>query len=306
VGTKSKPPVEIEPGDSGTEVPPRDGLPAFARFIDIHGLKQGQKAITRLFLAAPTNEDVADTLKLKKSRPELMVSSAKMPYILISRINPALFDHCRTLGFAEDFATDFVRLVINHLQGKHLGPDSVVKTAGALQEFVTFLAAQSQKPSTLTGINKKIWLDFLTAMEADKRTRAKEIFNYSRAAFAAYEPTSLSGSLAMIPFRNARRTKPSPEHTSELAEAMDYSDVVMYQLLALFIYEFERRIGYLKRYESITEADMPKDWLHPGRIRVRGKEHSWEQVSWCASGCGMKMLAIRFSLITTSCITRLD
>lgn len=51
---------------------------------------------------------------------------------------------------------------------------------------------------------------------------------------------------------------------------MDYSDSVMYQLLALFIYEFDRRIGYLKRYERITEADMPKDGLYYGCQAVRG------------------------------------
>jgi hypothetical protein len=108
-------------------------------------------------------------------------------------------------------------------------------------------------------------------MEADQRQVAKEFFNYSRAPFTAYGPTSHSGWLASIPFRVRRRTKPSPEHTSELAEATDYSDVVMYQLLSLFIYEFERRIGYLKRYEHISEADMPKDWIYPGRKRLKGK-----------------------------------
>ena len=58
MGTKSKPPVEIQPGGCGTEVPHQDGLPRFQRFVDIHGLKRGQKSITRLFLAAATNEDV--------------------------------------------------------------------------------------------------------------------------------------------------------------------------------------------------------------------------------------------------------
>lgn len=175
------------------------------------------------------------------------------------------------MGFADDFATDLARLVINHLQGKNFGQSSVTKTTGAIQEFVTFLAAQTKKPRALTDINKDIWWAFLEAMEADQRKGTRAIFNYSRAPFAAYGPTSLSGWLAGIPFKVKRRTKPSLEHTSELAESKDYSDVVMYQLLSLFIYEFERRIGYLKRYESITDADMPKDWLYPGRNPITGK-----------------------------------
>lgn len=272
MGTKSKPPVEIESNGGGTEVPPQDGLPPFARYIDISGTERGQKAITRLFLATPSDEDVADTVKLKESGQfVLVVIGARMPYFTGGQTNPALFDHCKTLGFLDDFATDLVRLVINHLQGKHLGMNSVSKTAGALQKFVEFLAAHSQKPSTLTDIDKDTWLAFLEAMEADQRQVAKESFNYSRAPFTANGPTSHSGWLAGIPFRNKRRTKPSPEHTSELAVGTDYSDVLMYQLLSLFIYEFERRIEYLKRYERITEADMPKDWLYPGRRPVREK-----------------------------------
>ena len=199
------------------------------------------------------------------------VVAANIPYKAGTRTNPPLFQLCKTLGFQDDFATDLVRLVINHLQRKRLETSSLVKLVRALQKFVEFLAAHSQVPSTLTDIDKDIWLEFLEAMEADQLKNAKETFNYSRQLFTAYGPTSHSGWLAGIPFRDRRRTKPSPEHTSELAEATDYSDVVMYQLLSLFIYQFDRRIKYLKRYERITEVDMPKDWLYPGRIPIRGK-----------------------------------
>lgn len=271
MGRRSKPPVEIDPGGCSTVVPPQDGLPAFARFIDIHGLERGQKAITRLFLAAPTTEDVADTLKQKESRPELVVLGANMPYFKSARTRPALFDHCKSLGFSDDFGTDLARLVINHLQAKQIGPGSVQKTASALQELVIFLGANEKKPRNLTDLDKGAWLAFLAAMEADPRQSSKGLFHNARGPFIAYAPTSQSGWLASIPFRDKRRPKPAPEHSSELAEAEDYSDVVMYQLLALFIYEFERRIGYLKRYEHISEADMPRDWLYPGRKGARGK-----------------------------------
>jgi len=272
MGTKSKPPVEIKINNqSATEVPPQDGLPAFRRYIDISGTVRQQNSLTRLFLSAPSKEDVADTLKLKELRPELEVMHAKMPYFKGVRTAPALFDYCISLGFVDEFATDLVRLVISHLRGKHIGKASLYHLIEALQQFVKFLATQSPQPSRLTDLDKDVWLAFLAAMEADQRTSARAIFQGSRAPFAAYGPTSLSGWLAKIPFREKQRNKPSPEHTSELAEAKDYSDVVMYQLLSLFIYEFERRIGYLKRYEHISEADMPKDWLYPGRSPVRLK-----------------------------------
>lgn len=274
MGTKSKPPVEIESNGGGTEVPSQDGLPPFKPYIDIEGQQRGQKTLTRLFLTTPSDEDVADTVKLKESKQFVfVVISAKMPYFRASTTSP-LFQHCKVLGFSDDFATDLVRLVINHLQGKHLASNSVSDAEKAQRKFVEFLAAHSKKPLSLNDIDKGIWIEFLAVMEADQRKGAKGIFNSSRAPFIAYGPTSHSGWLANFPFRNRRRTKPSPEHSSELAEARDYSDVVMYQLLSLFIYEFNRRIEYLKRYERITEEDMPKDWLYPGRPAVRGNGRS--------------------------------
>ncbi|MCU6434609.1 hypothetical protein LPB67_12590 [Undibacterium sp. Jales W-56] len=276
MGTKSKPPVEIDFTCGGTEVPPQDGLPLFKRYIDIQGQQQGQRTLTRLFLTIPSDEDIADTVRLKKSKQfELDVIAAKMPYFNSSvKTNSPLLQHCKALGFSDSFAIELVRLIINHLQHKHLANGSVSQRILALREFVEFLATQRQKPVTLADIDKGIWKEFLAVMQADKRTSAKFIFNYSRAPFVAYEPTSQTGWLASLPFRKSRRAKPSPEHSSELAETRDYSDVVMYQLLSLFVYEFDRRIAYLKRYERITEADMPKDWLYPGLRGRQGKGHS--------------------------------
>ncbi len=274
MGTKSKPPVGIESNDSGTVVPPQDGLPPFKPYIDIKGNLRGQKSVTRLFFTTPSDEDVVDTVKLKESKQFVFaVISAKMPYFRAKTTLP-LFQHCKVLGFSDDFAVDLVRLVINYLQGKNLACNSVSDAERAQRKFVEFLATHGKKPIALNDIDKGIWMEFLAVMEADQRKGAKAIFNYTRAPFIAYRPTSHSGWLANFPFRDRRRSKPLPELSSELAEARDYSDVVMYQLLSLFIYEFNRRIEYLKRYERITEGHMPTDWLYPCRRGVRGKVRS--------------------------------
>ena len=272
MGTKSKPPVVIKAGGGGTEVPPPDGLPPFKRYIDIEGQKRNQKTLTRLFFATPSDDDVADTEKLKQSTHfALAVSGANMPYTGRSDATTPLIQHCKSLGFSDDFATDFVRMVINYLQGKKLTNGAIREYVFSLRLFVEFIAARSPLPLLLTDIDKQIWLDYMGVMETNGGAKAKRNFNNARAPFTAYCPTSHGGWLASFPFRERQRTKPSPEHSSELFEAKDYSDGVMYQLLALFIYEFDRRIGYLKRYARITEADMPKDWLYPGRRAVRGK-----------------------------------
>lgn len=272
MGTKSKPPVVIESSGGGTEVAPQDGLPPFKRYIDIEGQKRGKKILTRLFLSTPSDEDVVNTVKLKKSnRFAFEVSGANMPYMSNANAIMPLGQHCSSLGLSDDFATDFVRLVINHLQGKNKTGGAIREYANSLRIFVEFIAARSPKPRLLTDINKQIWLDFMQVMDRNEEVQGKKYFYNARALFTAYRPTSQGGWLASLPFRMRQHTKHLPEHSSEIFEAKDYSDVVMYQLLALFIYEFDRRIGYLKRYERITEADMPKDWLYPGRKAVRGK-----------------------------------
>jgi hypothetical protein len=274
MGRKSKPPAKIEFSDCLTEVPQQDGLPPFARHIDIQGESRGQKILTRMFLAKPSDEEIADTMKLKESTQfRLTVIAADMPYFKGTKTNSGLFDHFKVLGLSEAFSTDLVRLLINYLQGKQLSRESVVNAHNSMREFVKFLATRNPSPLKLTDIDKNTWMDFLKAMEASKLSNVEMLFAQARAIFAAYRPTSHRGWLINLPFRKSRLTKPAPEHTSELAESRDYSDVVMYQLLSLFIYEFNRRIEYLKRYEHITEADMPTDWIYPGR-RAREVPHT--------------------------------
>lgn len=277
-------------------MPQQDGLPPFKRYIDIEGQVRGQKAITRLFLATPSDEDVADTVKLKESKQIVLnVIAAKMPYNKGGKTNTPLFQHCKVLGFSDDFATDFVRLLINHLEGRQQSFSSVSSTENALRIFLKFLATHSQKLLTLTDIDKDIWKAYLDFMAADQRRDANKVFNCARAPFIAYVPTSQSGWLASFPFPERRCTNPSREHSSDLAEVRDYSDVVLYQLLSLFIYEFHRRIEYLKRYERMTEAKMPKDWLYPGRRGVHGIGRSIDTGQllreWlCDEGTGYEVL----------------
>lgn len=272
MGIKSKPPVVIKASGGGTEVPPKDGLPLFKRYIDIEGQQRGEKTVTRLFLDTPSDEDVADTVKLKKSNQFVFsVSGANMPYGNKVSASTPLCRDCNRLGFTGDFATDFVRLVINHLQGKKKTGGVIREYVSSLRIFLEFIATRSPKPLLLTEIDKQTWLDFMKTMETDEKVQGKKHFNNARATFAAYLPTSHGGWLTSFPFRNNRHKNTSREHSSEIFEAKDYSDVLMYQLLALFVYEFDRRIGYLKRYEHITEAGMPKEWLYPDRKAVRGQ-----------------------------------
>jgi hypothetical protein len=267
MGRKRTPPVTILATQGGTEVPPQDGLPAFQRYIDVRGEKRERKTLTRLFFVTPSVEEIEDWMIIFQSKDaEFTVLGARMPYMNRSvKVTQPLFEYFLAEGFSADFATDLVGLFINHLQGKHMGHSGVYTHALALRSFVDFLATHRERPLALADIDKQIWLDYLMFCEADQRTTAKQLFNSARIFFKNYPPTSLGGWLGLVSFREANRRIASQEHTSELAEERDYSDVVMYQLLALFIEGFQRRIGYLKRYERLGEADMPTDWIYPGR-----------------------------------------
>lgn len=273
MGRKSKPPVKLDLSGGSTEVPPQDGLPPFKRFIDIDGKKHGRKITTRLFFVTPSDDEVADTVRRHQSKEvQVFVIGAKMPYMRRPTVSPPLFERCQALGFSEDFSAELVRLAISHFQGKHLGKNSVHYAERGLRDFVDFLATRNKKPQALENISKEDWSDYLALCAADGTTGTELYFNTVRLIFHRNAPTSIGGWLDGLKFKRGKRSKLSKEHTSELAETKDFSDVVMYQLLSLFIYTFEQRIGYLKYYEHLTEADMPLDWVYPGRKAVRAKK----------------------------------
>jgi len=272
MGRKSKPSVTIKPTVVSTEVPPADGLPPFKRFLDIDGKQRGKKHVTRLFFVNPTDQEVilAEQDRKSKINEQMYVMAALMPWMPKgAQVSTPLFEHCKSMGFSDDFSADIVRLVINYLQGKHFGRNSLYQTESAMREFVSFLSTRSNRPQYITDIDRDAWVDYLNLRVMDKRGKSERDFNYAKGIFNAYSKTSLGGWIGVLKFSSKRRNLAS-EHTSELADnTRDYSDVVMYQLLALFIFTFEQRIGYLKRYEQLSEADMPQDWICPGRKKEK-------------------------------------
>lgn len=271
MGRRRNPPLSIIVSGGTTEVTAvSDGLPAFKRYIDVYSESERQKKIVRWFFVTPSQEEINDTTTLYRCKEiDVVVLSASMPYMPRKlRTRDPLFEYCLKKGFSEEFSTDLVRLVINFLEGKRCGYGVLSGYAGALQELMNFLATHTNNRSELTlkDINKQVWLDYLSHKEAEHRPEAAKIhFNSARGFFKKYQPTSLDGWLNLLSFRTKNHERPSQEHTSELASTSDYSNVIMYQLLALFTEGFQRRVGYLMHFERLTEADMPQDWIYPGR-----------------------------------------
>ena len=269
---KSKPPVVISQAVGGTAVPPVDGLPPFRRFLDINGKQYGKKTLIRLFFVTPSEEEISATEQAYKSSTgtKMYVMASRMPWMSSGTVvSTPSFDYCQSVGFADDFSEDIVRLLINRFKGRHLGRNSLYNANYAVQQFVRFLSDRNPRPRSITELDKDIWIDYLEFLSKDRRKSFENEFNAVRAVFSSYASSALGGWLSELKVKDGKRRKLA-EHTSELAESTrDYSDTVMYQLLALFIFTFEQRIGFLKRYEKVTEKDMPADWIYPGRKKTK-------------------------------------
>ena len=270
MGRSSKKPVLIEVStEVSTEVDAGDGLPKFKRFIDVVSDTTVSKVISRIFFVTPTADEIQETVEFYK-RPGVQVSvvGVAMPFMRNPPKDPPLVEYCQKIGFSEAFSIDIARLAINFLHGKKYANGNLVSAIAAIKEFLVFLknGVSNHQVLTLKDIEKDIWYSYLGKMEKDSRTTAKLLFRKVKSIFSAYPITSLGGRLKQLSFNEKKGSakKPAREHTSEEAKDRDYSDTVMYQFLALFIEGFQRRIGYIKHYQELTEKDMPKDWLRPG------------------------------------------
>lgn len=263
MGRKSKPPVNISlSAEVKTLVTPRDNLPAMVNYLDVSFNRKNNKYLTRLFLNKATPEDIADTMKIRDVHgyQYFSVIGAMMPHLVMAnKVKPSLFEYCISKNLTSEFAELMVRLVINNLLGLHASAGHLSAKTRALRIFIDFISSRWENPSevTLDNFDKSFWLDFINHLESSSVKRSG-VFYDLRAIFESYEPTSLNGWLSQVIFRDP---KPEPE---ELVDE-SYSDAVMYQILALCIEGFQRRIGYLKHYEELSAKDMPEDWIYPER-----------------------------------------
>ncbi|NWF36665.1 hypothetical protein [Mariprofundus sp. KV] len=273
MGRRSKPPVEIK-AELNTEVTPTsEGLPVFQHFFDVlHTDARKQCILTRVFFMSPTPSEVEDTCKLKDSFDgEFHCVGGVLPGMCSALVSTPLCKYIVELGFSESFAKDVARLCMFSMIGKEWGRNRVANLISSLKEFMSCLASLIAIPTdcTLSSITYNHWSDFRELTGSDSRISAKNTFNTARYIFMSYPPTSLNDHLKTIRFKKTKQVNnPNYEHTSELFADNAYSDAEMYQLLAVFISGFQRRIGYLKHMHEIAEKDMPDNWIHPDRKHV--------------------------------------
>lgn len=267
MGRKSKQPVSIMLTDyTNSKDSSDDGLPKLVSFIDIPFDRQAGKFITRVFLKSPSTYHVSETVLLRElvGQNNMVVHGARMPYMNMGvKISPNLYEYCFGKGLDDDFINFLIRLITYYFRGKRMAADTVGDKLRAMRDFIDFLATRTEFISnpSIVSLNKEFWLAYLERAESAKNLKYVQFFNDVRAIFKNYAPTSLNGWLSNISVAK-RNLRPSYEHTSEFVDA-SYSDSVMYQILALCLERFQRRIGYLKRYVALSETDMPDDWLNP-------------------------------------------
>ncbi|MFA6070615.1 MAG: hypothetical protein WC810_18690 [Janthinobacterium sp.] len=270
MGRKSRVPTKIQSLLSNEVTISSEGdLPPILPFIDIQNGKSGNNMeITRFYLHTPT---LTEALVAKKLGYVLVGGNSGRTGIK----SIAIGDYAKE-KISELFGQQLSQLIINALARKKLSKSSIETLNSSIKHFINYLSstkAEDLGNFSIYSIKYDDWKDYCAHLEISDFKAKNNYFISVRSIFSAFEPTSIFGSINRITPPNNKRKVISDEHTLfSFKEVGAYSDAVMYQLLALFIFRFKRQIKYLKYYEELCIDSMGKDWIYPGRNSVRLKD----------------------------------
>ncbi|MGZ4161927.1 MAG: hypothetical protein ACXVNF_14175, partial [Neobacillus sp.] len=270
MGRKSRVPAKIQSVISSEATPPLEGgLPPIQAFIDIQNGKSGKNLkTTRFYLHTPTR---TEALAAKKLGYRLVGGSSGITGVE----SIAIGDYAKE-KISELFGQELSQLIINALARKKLSQSSIESMNSSIKHFIGFLSstkAEDLDDFSIYNISYDDWKNYCEYLEISHFKDKRNLFLRVRSIFSAFEPTSIFGSINRITSPNNKRKVISDEHMlSSFEEDGAYSDAVMYQLLAQFIFRFERQINYLKYYDELCIDSMGKDWIYPGKKSVRLKD----------------------------------
>ena len=234
-------------------VPARaDGLPEFRPFFFSTDPETGNKR--RVWLAAPS-DDEREEASLADADGRLLIGNAGIKTPLV----PALV----TSGLSRDFAEQIACLVIKKRQHQKVSKGTITQDFVAIRNLGGFLSRKRGsdcRKLSLTSLSIEDFIEYRNYLTESGISQAQGKFNVVSALFSQ-EGTPFSGDLKSLSGRHfiSQRNKPSPESTSTLFRESDgkhYSESVMFQLLCLFVFDFERSIQHLKEYDSLTLEEM--------------------------------------------------
>ncbi|WP_156895588.1 MULTISPECIES: hypothetical protein [Massilia] len=264
MGRRSKPPVHIQLlPDANRAQLQDDGLPPLKRFIDISdGGSRSEQKLTRFYLQTPSS---AEVIAAKANGIKYVIGGNSGNRGLSSLALPDFASQKITPGFGHQLA----RLMIHFLTGKYKSYSTLTNIVTSVKIWIEFIS--TSRLEKLDGFNiysieYQDWLDYRSFLETGNVKGYKRAFGDPRSIFSSYHATSFDGNLQKIAWPNPRRNN-APEPHNHSGDDIDgaYSDAIMYQLLAQFLYRFKRQIAYLKHYEELTLESLGEDWIFHGR-----------------------------------------
>jgi hypothetical protein len=263
MGRKSRIPAKIQSSISNEVTPAaKYELPQALPFIDIENGRSGNNLeITRFYLYTPTQAEAR--------------TARELGYVLVGGNTGKTGFKSNAIGnyasekISELLSQQLSQLIIYALNGKKLAKSSIENTVFSLRRFIDFLSNSNIKdPDSFSIFNVQYndWINYRSYLEESSFKDIRNIFGAVLSVFSTFPETNFSGSLKRITAPSNKRRMISNGHTlSFIEEDNAYSDAVMYQFLAHFIFRFEQQIQYLKHYEELSVDFMDKDWIYPGR-----------------------------------------
>ncbi|MDI1231652.1 MAG: hypothetical protein PSU93_10925 [Methylobacter sp.] len=261
MGRKSRTPAKLNPQSSNEITPSSEesDLPQLKQFIDIENGRSGKDLeITRFYLSTPTKEEAIAAKCL--GRILIGGNAGRTGFKSV-----AIGDYARE-KVSELFGQGLSRLLIHLLDKKNMSKNSVNNLASSFRHFINFLSdiyVNNLDNFSIYSIKYDDWEKYREYIENSILKDKRNTFKIPHSIFSDFSPTSFNGSINRITSKSINK------RTSSFLEGNGaYSDAVMYQLLALFIFRFERQVEYMEHYESLCNETMGGDWLRPGQNAI--------------------------------------
>lgn len=269
MGRKSKSPVTIQ-FDPKTEIyfDNNSLLPQVEKYIDFTNGRTGLELVKcRLYYFRPS---ISDAKSARNDGFNLIGGDSRNHLVTEN----ALGDYATT-KISHIFAEQLCRLITNAYSGQFLSLNSIRNRYSAIKHFINFLSTHpDSKNLTIYNIQFEDWINYRKYIENCKLRDKKQIFRTPLSIFASFQATNFEGSLQQIKSPTSNSVKSSQANSLLFETDSSYSDSVMYQLLAQFIFRFERQIKNLKFYEELTIDDLGENWISPDSRSRRIKHNS--------------------------------
>lgn len=263
MGRKSKPPitVQFETPNTGEHHTDPGELPAFQEFIDLKNSRGGlEEQVIRIYFKTP--EPLA--VQLAKSNGVSLVIGGNTGKNGI--VSVGITDDAASILNVR-FGQELARLFMHRYSGTCQSYSGISNVIVSIKTWIKHFAElrKTKLISSIYDLKFDDWLAYRDYLERSNSKNAKRCFFDVVKIFCSHESTNFNGSLKRItaPRVINHFIANNGDNETSFEVGKIYSDSVMYQLLAHFVYRFKRQIEFIKYYESLSMESLGADFLPP-------------------------------------------